>query len=121
MKQISLALVLAVFGCLALPQDSRAGELRLGVTVGQVQVQLGGGVFNQRLVPVFQAWVNEPYIFWRVVPDPANGRVYRVPEVRYTRRLVWVYYDRVTNAYGYFDRFGNPVPYQVGGYGGWGY
>jgi hypothetical protein len=118
MKKFALAALLTFLSVFALTQETQAGGLRLGITAGRVNVQVGGVVFSNfagRLVPVFQAWVNEPYVFWRVVPDQF-GRIYRIPEVRYTRRLVWVYYDQVTNSYGYFDRFGNPVPYRTGGF-----
>ena len=71
-----------------------------------------------RYIPVFQAWIDEPFIFYRVVPSP-NGPV-PLPSIGYNRRLVQVFYDRVTNAYGYFDQFGNPVPYKSQRYR-WGY
>lgn len=59
----------------------------------------------------FLAWINDPYIAYQVIPDPYTGRFHTVPVVRYNRILVRVYLDRITNTYGYFDRFGNPVPY----------
>lgn len=67
----------------------------------------------------FLAWIDEPYIAYRMVPDPYTGRVHRVQVIRYNRILRKIYYDRQTNTYGYFDNFGNPVPYLPARYRLW--
>ena len=64
-----------------------------------------------RYVLHFLAWIDEPYIAYRVIPDPYTGKVHTIPTIRYRRVLTPIYLDRLTNTYGYFDRFGNPVPY----------
>lgn len=66
---------------------------------------------NNRYVFHFLAWIDEPYIAYRTIADPYNGKWHRIPVVRYQRVLKRIYYDRLTNTYGYFDRFGNPVSY----------
>ena len=76
-------------------------------------------VVPNRYVPVFQAWIDEPYVVYRWVLDPLTGNLVPVPVVYTYRRLVWVYLDRVTNTYGYFDRFGFPVPYVTRWSWGW--
>ncbi len=118
MKSFALAAAL-VFGLILVPaQNASAGvNLNLGVGVGVgfagggVTLTVGSPAFNQRYVPVGQAWVNEPYIYRQAVVDPLTGRVYVVQRIAYTRRLVVLYYDRLQGGYGYFDRLGNPIPW----------
>lgn len=116
MKRFALALLLIVGASFFSAQEASAGQFQLGIGVGvargAVQVQIGGGGFNQRYVAAGQAWVNEPYIYWQSIPDPVTGRIYRVQRIAYTRRLVVLYYDRLLGGYGYFDRYGNPIPYR---------
>lgn len=77
----------------------------------KVPVQINFRHNPNRYVFHFLAWVDEPYIAYRVIPDPYTGRYHKVRVLRYNRVLVRVYLDRMSNTYGYFDRFGNPVPY----------
>lgn len=66
---------------------------------------------NQRYVPVFVGWVNEPYVTFTLVRDPRTGRLARVPVILYNRRLVQVYYDRITGVFFYIGVNGQPLPY----------
>lgn len=113
-----LAFVAALLcGSLFFASNSEAAPVKTkpktgSFAAGAVNLAVGTANFNQRYVAVAQAWVDEPYIFWRAVPDPYTGQVRQIPAVAYSRRLVWLYYDQVSNTYGYFDVYGNPVPYQ---------
>ncbi len=82
-----------------------------GIARGGINLTVGSVGFNQRYVMAGQAWVNAPYIWYQYVPDPFTGRVVPVQRIGYTRRLVVLYYDTWQGGYGYFDQFGNPVPY----------
>lgn len=82
-----------------------------GIARGGINLTVGSIGFNQRYVVAGQAWVNEPYIWYQYVPDPFTGRVVPVQRIGYNRRLVVLYYDTWQGGYGYFDRFGNAVPY----------
>lgn len=114
MKRFVLALLLIVGASSFCAQEASASQFQLGIGVGRggVQLQIGSVGFNQRYVAAGQAWVNEPYIYWQSIPDPLTGHVYRVQRIGYTRRLVVLYYDRLLGGYGYFDRYGNPIPYR---------
>lgn len=111
-----LALALAACTAFAVPEAAQAANanVRVGVSfsTGFVNFAVGTAAFNQRYVVAGQAWVNEPYVYWINVPDPTTGKVYRVQRIGYTRRLVVLYLDTWTGTYGYFDRWGNPVPWQ---------
>lgn len=78
---------------------------------GSVGVVIGTVPFNQRYVAVHQAWVDQYYFYWTMIPDLTTGRLVPVRQVGYYRRLVWVYYDRVTGLSGYFDAYGNAMPW----------
>ncbi|MBX9686923.1 MAG: hypothetical protein K2X27_09490 [Candidatus Obscuribacterales bacterium] len=118
MKKLILAAALLCGGFILAPSAVQAAPLNIGVGVGVgfgtggVYLNLGSVAFNQRYVVAGQAWVNEPYIYWINVPDPFTGRVYPVQRIGYTRRLVVLYLDTWQGGYGYFDRWGNPVPYR---------
>ena len=127
MKRLFMAMSLMVVGVLFTAQEANAGHVGAGVGLqiggggvgfglsvggGAVRLNIGGAGFNQRYVAAGQAWVNEPYIYWQSIPDPTTGRIYRVQRIGYTRRLVVLYLDTWTGGYGYFDRFGNPIPYR---------
>lgn len=54
MKKFALAALLTFLSVFALTQETQAGGLRLGITAGRVNVQVGGVVFSNyagRLVP----------------------------------------------------------------------
>lgn len=126
MKRLLFAAALLLCGFTAMQSEAQASPIRIGVGVGVNGVGVGAGFgiarnginlnigtvgFNQRYVVAGQAWVNEPYFYWVNIPDPRTGRVVPVRRVGYTRRLVVLYLDTWQGGYGYFDRWGNPVPY----------
>lgn len=83
----------------------------IGFASGGVNLQVGTVAFRQRFIPVGQVWVNEPYIYWQTIADPFTGRLVRVQRIGYTRRLTVLYLDTWQGGYGYFDRWGNPIPW----------
>jgi len=115
MKRFALTLALLLGGFFCLQTQAQAAHVQLGIGLGVgtggIHLNVGTQAFNQRYVPVGQAWVNEPYVYWQNVPDPVTGRIYRVQRIAYTRRLVVLYYDNWQGGYGYFDRWGNPIPW----------
>lgn len=113
MKKFALAAALLFGAAFLVPQSASAAQVNVGVgfSVGGFNFSIGSAAFNQRFVAVGQAWVNEPYVYWQNVPDPTTGRIYRVQRIAYTRRLVVLYLDTWQGGYGYFDRWGNPIPY----------
>lgn len=119
MKTLTLGLALlcsafALTGTAEARPPVAQANVHVGVGVGfanGLQVVIGNPGFNQRYVAVGQAWVNEPYIYWRTIRDPFTGRIVTVRQVGTYRRLVVLYLDRVTNTYGYFDSYGNPIPW----------
>jgi hypothetical protein len=116
MKRLVLVAAMLFFGIFMTQQTANAQSVRFGVNLGfqpnGFQFNVGAG-FNQRYVAAGQAWVNEPYVYWRRVPDVTTGKVHLVPQVGYTRRLVVLYLDTWTSTYFYRDSMGNVVPWPL--------
>jgi len=93
------------------PTDKIDKTAKPGGTISLTTGKTTGFPNNQRNVPAFVDWVNEPTWTVVIVRDWCTGRFVPVPVVTYNRRLVQVYYDRVTCRFFYLSVHGQPLPY----------
>lgn len=124
MKALTFALALLCGAFAFTPSAEARPPVQAGVGIGVgvrvggfangLQVVIGNPGFNQRYVAAGLAWVDEPYIYWQTIRDPFTGRVHRVQRIGTYRRQVVIYLDTWTNTYGYFDSYGNPIPWNGG-------